>query len=319
MAVPGSARALVTGGAGFIGSHVVDAYVRAGLDVAVVDNLATGSRANLDPTARLYEVDIRDGAALDRVFAAERPEIVSHQAAQASVSASMADPPRDAAINVLGSLNVLEACRKHGARKLIYAATGGAAVGEPKYLPVDEDHPVEPLSPYGASKHAVEHYVTLYRQTFGLDTTILRYANIYGPRQDPRGEAGVIAIFAGLMLTGQTPTINGTGEQERDYVYVGDVARANLLALDTGSGGMYNIGTGVSTSVNGLFDLLAELTGYGEPRRHGPALRGEVFRIYVTNERARQDLGWEPTVGLSEGLRLTVESIRAKIAAQGGS
>jgi UDP-glucose 4-epimerase len=319
MAVPGSARALVTGGAGFIGSHVVDAYVRAGLDVAVVDNLATGSRANLDPTARLYEVDIRDGAALDRVFAAERPEIVSHQAAQASVSASMADPPRDAAINVLGSLNVLEACRKHGARKLIYAATGGAAVGEPKYLPVDEDHPVEPLSPYGASKHAVEHYVTLYRQTFGLDTTILRYANIYGPRQDPRGEAGVIAIFAGLMLTGQTPTINGTGEQERDYVYVGDVARANLLALDTGSGGMYNIGTGVSTSVNGLFDLLAELTGYGEPRRHGPALSGEVFRIYVTNERARRDLGWEPTVGLSEGLRLTVESIRAKIAAQGGS
>ena len=319
MAVPDRARALVTGGAGFIGSHVVDAYVQAGLDVAVVDNLATGSRANLNPAARLYEIDIRDGAAVDEVFAAERPEIVSHQAAQASVRASMEDPLRDATINVIGSLNVLEACRKHGVRKLIYAATGGAAVGEPKYLPVDEDHPVEPLSPYGASKHAVEHYVALYRETFGLNTTILRYANIYGPRQDPRGEAGVIAIFAGLMLANQAPLVNGSGDQERDYVYVGDAARANLLALEKGSGGMYNIGTGVSTSVNDLFDLLSELIGYGEPPQHGPALGGEVFRIFVSNERAREDLGWEPSIGLEEGLRLTVESIRARIAAQGGS
>jgi UDP-glucose 4-epimerase len=319
MSTPANTRALVTGGAGFIGSHVVDAYVQAGLDVAIVDNLATGSRANLNAAARLYEVDIRDGPELDRVIAAERPAIVSHQAAQASVRGSMEDPLRDAAINVLGSLNVLEASRKYGVRKLIYAATGGAAVGEPRYLPVDEDHPVEPLSPYGASKHAVEHYVSLYRQTFGLDTTILRYTNIYGPRQDPRGEAGVIAIFAGLMLTGGQPVVNGTGEQERDYVYVGDVARANVLALEKGSGGMFNIGTGVSTSVNELFDMLAELTGYGEPRRHGSALSGEVFRIYVTNDRARRALGWEPTVALDEGLRLTVESIRARMAAQGGS
>ena len=319
MAASGKARALVTGGAGFIGSHVVDAYIQAGLDVAIVDSLATGSRANVNPAARLYEVDIRDGEALDRVFATERPDVVSHQAAQASVRGSMEDPPRDAAINVLGSINVLEAARKHGARKVIYAATGGAAVGEPKYLPVDEDHPVAPLSPYGASKHAVEHYVALYNETFGLDTTVLRYTNIYGPRQDPRGEAGVIAIFAGLMLTGGQPIVNGTGEQERDYVYVGDVARANLLALDRGSGRMFNIGTGVSTSVNGLFDMLAELTGYGEPRQHGPALSGEVFRIFVTNDRARDELGWQPTVELHEGLRLTVESIRAKLAEQGGA
>ena len=318
MAVAGRTRALVTGGAGFIGSHVVDAYIEAGLDVVVVDNLATGSRENLTSAARLYEVDIRDGAALDRVFAAERPEIVSHQAAQASVRGSMEDPARDAAINVLGSLNVLEAARGHGVRKVIYAATGGAAVGEPLYLPVDEDHPVAPLSPYGASKHAVEHYMALYRQTFGLDTTILRYSNIYGPRQDPRGEAGVIAIFAGLMLRGGRPVVNGDGEQQRDYVYVADVARANVLALDRG-GGMYNIGTGVPTSVNQLFDRLAEWTGYGEPRQHGPALDGEVFRIYVTYERARRELGWEPTVGLDEGLRLTVESVRARIAAQGGA
>lgn len=319
MAASGNARALVTGGAGFIGSHVVDAYVQAGLDVAIVDSFATGSRANVNPAARLYDVDIRDREALDAVFANERPNIVSHQAAQASVRGSMEDPLRDAAINVLGSINVLEAARKHGVRKVIYAATGGAAVGEPKYLPVDEDHPVAPLSPYGASKHAVEHYVSLYNQTFGLDTTILRYGNIYGPRQDPRGEAGVIAIFAGLMLTGGRPVVNGTGEQERDYVYVGDVARANLLALDKGSGGMFNIGTGVSTSVNGLFDLLAELTGYGEPRQHGPALDGEVFRIFVTNDRAREVLDWQPTVTLDEGLRLTVESIRAKLAAPGGA
>jgi len=319
MAEAGKTRALVTGGAGFIGSHVVDAFVEAGLDVSSIDNISTGSRANLNPAARLYEVDIRDGAEVDRVFAAERPEVVSHQAAQASVNGSMADPPRDASINVLGSLNVLEAARKYGVRKVIYAATGGAAVGEPKYLPVDEDHPVEPLSPYGASKHAVEHYVALYHQTFGLDTTILRYTNIYGPRQDPRGEAGVVAIFAGLMLTGGRPMVNGTGEQERDYVYVGDVARANLLALTRGSGRMFNIGTGVGTSVNQIFDLLAELTGYGVPRQHGPALSGEVFRIYVTNERARDELGWQPTVKLDEGLRLTVESIRAKLAGQGGA
>lgn len=309
-------RALVTGGAGFIGSHVVDAYVAAGLDVAVVDNLTTGSRENLNPAARLYEVDIRDGAALEQVFAEVRPQLVSHQAAQASVRLSMENPPQDAQINVLGSLNVLEACRKTGVRKLIYAATGGAAVGEPVYLPVDEDHPVAPLSPYGADKHAVEHYCYLYQQSFGLETTILRYANIYGPRQDPRGEAGVIAIFAGLMLQGKSPVVYGTGDQERDYVYVEDVARANVLALTKGAGRMYNIGTGVATSVNGLFDRIAELTGYGEPRKHEPALPGEVFRIFLTIDRARDELGWRPHVTINEGLRLTVEHMRGKLATQ---
>jgi UDP-glucose 4-epimerase len=319
MAVPSGARVLVTGGAGFIGSHVVDAYVAAGLDVVVVDNLATGNRANINPAARLYEIDIRDRAALEQVFAAERPEIVNHQAAQASVRASMEDPPRDAEINVLGSLHVLEAARKHGARKLIYAATGGAAVGEPKYLPVDEDHPVEPLSPYGADKHAVEHYCVLYQKSFGLETTILRYANIYGPRQDPRGEAGVIAIFTGLLLNGKRPTIFGTGDQERDYTFVGDVARANVLALTKGGGGMFNIGTGKSASVNDLFAHLAELTGFGEQPIYADPLPGEVYKIYVTYERARQVLGWEPTVNLQEGLRQTVESARAIFAGEGGA
>ena len=308
---------LVTGGAGFIGSHIVDAYVEVGLDVVVVDNLATGSRANLNPAARLYEVDIRDRAALDEVFAAERPAIVNHQAAQASVRVSMEDPPKDAEINVLGSLNVLEVARRYGTRKLIYAATGGAAVGEPKYLPVDEDHPVEPLSPYGADKHAVEHYCGIYQRSFGLEATILRYANVYGPRQDPRGEAGVIAIFVGRMLAGQHPSIYGSGDQERDYVYVEDVARASVLALTKGGGGMYNIGTGVSASVNDLFERLAELTGFGEQPTYADALPGEVFKIYVTYERARRELGWEPTVDLYEGLRRTVESVGAKLAGGG--
>jgi UDP-glucose 4-epimerase len=307
-------KVLVTGGAGFVGSHVVDRLLRAGHDVVVVDNLATGKRGSLNSEACFYEADIRDADALARILDTERPEIVSHQAAQASVNVSMADPVRDAQANVLGSLNVLEACRRHGVRKLIYAGTGGAAVGEPKYLPVDEDHPVEPLSPYGASKHAVEHYCSLYRANWGLDTTILRYANVYGPRQDPLGEAGVIAIFTGRMLGDGEPVVNGTGEQERDYVYVGDVAEANLLALERGGGGMYHLGTGVGTSVNTIFDHLAELTGYARPRKHGPALSGEVFRIFLSIDRARRDLGWMPRVSLEEGLRITVESFRRALS-----
>ena len=304
-------RVLVTGGAGFIGSHIVDVYIANGHDVAVVDNLASGPRANLNPAARLYEVDIRDAEAIGRVFEAERPDVVSHQAAQASVRVSMENPRLDAEINVLGSLNVLEACRQWGVRKLIYAGTGGATVGEPRYLPVDEEHPVQPLSPYGADKHAVEHYCDLYRHNFGLDTTILRYANVYGPRQNPRGEAGVIAAFARRMLAGEEPIVNGSGEQERDYVYVSDVARINLLALGGGSGRLYNVGTGVCTSVNELFDRIAAIVGYSRPRRHGPGLSGEVFRIMVTCERAQAELGWTPAVALDEGLRLTVESLRA--------
>ena len=305
-------KILVTGGAGFIGSHVVDRLLQAGHDVCVVDNLQTGRRDNVNPSARFHQVDIRDAEGLDRVFAEERPEVVNHQAAQASVRLSMEDPIRDAEVNVLGSLRVLEACRRHGVRKLVYAGTGGAAVGEPRYSPVDEEHPVEPLSPYGASKHQVEHYCALYRANWGLDTTILRYANIYGPRQDPLGEAGVIAVFAGRMLAGEEPIVNGTGEQARDYVYVGDVARANVLALDKGGGRMYHIGTGVETTVNELFDRLAELTGYDRPRRHGPALPGEVFRIRLSADRARDELGWVPEIALEEGLRRTVESIRGQ-------
>ena len=303
-------KILVTGGAGFIGSHVVDRLLQGGHDVAVVDNLATGKRSNLHPSARFYEADIRDSDALKRIFDSERPEVVNHQAAQASVNASMADPVTDAEINVLGSLKILEASRQYGVRKVVYAGTGGAAVGEPRYSPVDEEHPVEPLSPYGANKHTVEHYCALYGANWGLDSTILRYANVYGPRQDPHGEAGVIAIFTGRMLRGEEPVVNGSGEQQRDYVYVGDVAEANWLALDHGSGRMYHLGTGVGTSVNTVFERLAALTGYARPPKHGPALPGEVHKIALSADRARAELGWVPRVSLEEGLGLTVESFR---------
>ncbi|HBY96139.1 MAG: NAD-dependent epimerase/dehydratase family protein [Ardenticatenaceae bacterium] len=302
-------RILVTGGAGFIGSHVVDAYRAAGHDVAVVDDLSSGQRGHLDPGVRFYQVDIRDSG-LDEVFAQEQPEVVSHQAARANVRESMEKPLLYADVNVLGSLNLLECCRRHNVRKVIYASTGGATYGEPQFLPVSEDHPINPLDPYGASKHHVEHYLYLYRANYGVGYTILRYPNVYGPRQDPHGEAGVVAIFTGQMLNGGRPQINGSGEQERDFVYVSDVARANLLALERGDGAVYNIGGGVGTSVNCMFVLLARLTGYNQPANHGPARQGEVFKIYLDAIRAREELGWTPQVTLEEGLAWTVQSFQ---------
>jgi UDP-glucose 4-epimerase len=302
-------RILVTGGAGFIGSHVVDAFVEAGHHVIVVDDLSTGKRENLNPQAVFYQADIRDEGALAAIFARERPEAVCHQAALANVRESMVQPVRYASVNVLGSLVLLELCRQHGVRKFIYASTGGAVYGEPQSLPVSEEHPVNPLDPYGASKHHVEHYLYLYRHNYGLRYTVLRYANVYGPRQDPYGEAGVVAIFTHKMLAGETPTINGTGEQARDFVYVGDVARANLLAL-TGADGIFNIGTGVGTTVNQVYEGLRAATGYQGPVHYGPPKAGEVYRIYLDVRKAATELGWTPRVSLSEGFHLTVDSFR---------
>ncbi len=299
-------KVMVTGGAGFIGSHVVDAFVEAGHDVFVVDDLSTGRAANVNSAARFYNVDIRSEE-LEEVVAAEQPEVVSHQAARANVRESMAKPLLYADVNVLGSLNVLECSRKHDVRKVIYASTGGASYGEPQTLPVPEDHPVNPLDPYGASKHHVEHYLYLYRHNYGLDYTILRYPNVFGPRQDPHGEAGVVAIFTRMMLDGRQPVINGTGEQERDFAYVSDVAHANLIAAQRGDGGTYNIGSGVGTTVNQIYERLAGLTGYSAPPVHGPAKQGEVFKIYLDATRARRELGWTPQVSLEDGLCRTVE------------
>ena len=302
-------KVLVTGGAGFIGSHVVDMYVEHGHEVVVVDDLSTGKREHVNPKARLYPVDIRS-AELEEVFAAEKPDVVNHHAARANVRESMVEPLLYADVNVLGSLRLLEQSRKYAVAKFIYISTGGAVYGEPEYLPADESHPIQPLDPYGVSKASFEHYLPLYRANYGMSFTVLRYANVYGPRQDPLGEAGVVAIFTGKMLLGERAVVNGSGEQERDFVYVGDAAQANLLALDQGDGRIYNIGTGVGTSINEIFSRLRAATGYEMHEVHGPPKAGEVFKIYLNVDKAARELGWQPAVGLDEGLRATVEYFR---------
>ena len=307
-------KILVTGGAGFIGSHIVDAFLSAGHEVCVVDDLSTGFRRNLAAGVPLHVVDIRDPK-LGEVFENERPEVVCHQAARANVRESFEKPLLYAEVNVLGSLNVLECCRRFNVRKMIYASTGGAVYGTPEQLPVTEQHPVNPLDPYGASKHHVEHYMHLYEKNFGVSYTSLRYPNVYGPRQNPFGEAGVVAIFARQMLDRKQPVINGSGAQERDFVSVTDIARANLLALEKGDREIMNIGSGLATSINTIYSTLADLTGFGEKAVYGPAKAGEVYRIYLNADRAKNILGWTPNVGLVEGLRATVEYFRKDIPA----
>ncbi len=299
-------RTLVTGGAGFIGSHIVDAFVAAGHQVAVVDNLNTGKLANLNPAASFFQVDIRDAAGLARVFERVRPEVISHQAALADVRGSLREPDLYAEVNIIGSIRLLELARQHGVRKVVYASTGGAVYGEPEYVPVREDHPINPLDPYGASKHTVEHYLFIYKHNYGLDYASLRYPNVYGPRQDPHGEAGVVAIFTGKMLAGEPCTINGDGTQQRDFVFVADVARANLLAATNGSG-IYNIGSGVGTDVNTIFAGLKQAASYTQDAHYGPAKLGEVYKIYLDASKAKRELGWESTVNVVDGLRRTVE------------
>jgi UDP-glucose 4-epimerase len=289
----------------------VDALVEAGHAVVVVDNLASGKRGQVHPAATFYELDIRDPR-LAEVFERERIQVVSHHAAQVDVRRSTADPCYDAEVNILGSLNVLRQAIAAKVRKVVYISTGGAVYGEPEYLPVDEAHPVNPLCEYGASKHSVEHYLYMYAENHGLDYTILRYPNVYGPRQDPHGEAGVVAIFARRMLAGEPCVINGDGDQARDFLYAGDCASANLLVLgEAGTRGIFNLGTGVGTSVNEVFRALAAATYYTRPALYGPAKLGETYRIYLDAGRARQELGWAPTVDLTEGLERTVAWMRA--------
>lgn len=297
---------LVTGGAGFIGSHVVDAYVAEGHEVAVVDTLHTGSAAYVHPRARLYRVDVASPELKD-VFARERPEVVNHHAALASVALSVRQPLLDAQVNVLGTLNVLDQAVRSGVRRVIYASTGGALYGEPDSIPVREDHPVRPLSPYGASKYAGEVYVQLYHRLHGLPYFILRYSNVFGPRQDPLGEAGIVAIFAAAMLRGQAPVIFGDGTQTRDFVYVEDVVRANLLATASAACGVVHVATGVETTVNDIHRLLAAATGYRGVPVHGPPREGDVYRICLDVTLAARTLGWRPQVAVEEGLRRTVE------------
>ena len=307
-------RILVSGGGGFIGSHVVDAYLAAGHEVAVLDNFSTGRVENVNSAASLYRVDLRDQPQVDKAVATFRPELVNHHAAQSEVPRSVADPAYDAEINVVGALNLLKASADHGVRKMIFSSTGGALYGEPDVVPADEDHPVRPLSPYGTSKLAFEQYLGTFRRTFGVDYTVLRYANIYGARQDFHAEEGrVIAIFASRMLEGKPVTIDGTGEQARDMLHVGDVATANLAALEKGSGGTFHVSTAVPITINDLFRKLALLTDYRLEPRYGPSRKGDVYRIALDNARAREHLGWEPRVNLEEGLSLTVDYFREQV------
>jgi len=309
-------KALVTGGAGFIGSNLADALLARNDEVIVVDDLSTGRRENLDGAlgagAKLIEADIRDRAALERLAAEDKPEVIFHLAAQIDVRKSIADPAFDASINVGGTANVLEAARVAGSRRIVFSSTGGAIYGEGdgQQLPLPEDAPLAPEAPYGQSKFAGEGYLALYERLYGLSTVPLRLGNVYGPRQDPLGEAGVIAIFCGKLRAGEQPTVFGDGKQTRDYIYVGDVVTAMLAAADSETTGPVNIGTGIETDVLELVQALGELgdTENFEPEL-APARTGEVQRISIDPARAERELGWTPQMGLSEGLRVTLDSI----------
>jgi UDP-glucose 4-epimerase len=300
----------VTGGAGFIGSNVADRFLELDHEVAVFDDLSSGFQEFVNPRVKFYRGDLADAGAVDRCVADFRPELVDHHAAQIDVRKSVSDPLWDARVNILGSIGLLQACTRHGVRKVVYASTGGALYGEGRHLPATEDHPVNPESPYGTSKHTVEHYLYLWKLLHGLDYTVLRYPNVYGPRQNPHGEAGVNAIFIGLMLEGKRPRIFGDGTAVRDYLFVTDVVDANVRALTQGSGEMFNLGTGVGTSVNDIVRELQDILDFREGAIHDAPRPGEVQRIYLDASRARRVLGWAPRVGFREGLRRTVEWTR---------
>jgi len=309
------AKFLVTGGAGFIGSHLVDRLIDDGHDVAIVDDLSTGSLENVNPRASFNEIDIRS-TDLDAVFDKEKPDYVNHHAAQMDVRRSVREPMFDADVNVLGSINLIENCLRHDVSKIVYISTGGAVYGEPEYFPVDEAHPIRPLCQYGISKHTVEHYLYFYGHTYGMRHTVLRYPNVYGPRQNPFGEAGVNAIFIGKMLAGEVPAIFGDGEQLRDYVYVSDIVAANIAAIERGDGQVYNIGSGIGTSVNQIYEKLQKIIGFSAPPIYSEARTGEIQRTYLESSKAGRELGWSAQIGFDEGLKKTVEWFRAHLAAK---
>ena len=284
------AKILVTGGAGFIGSHVVDLFVAQGYDVVIVDDLSTGRASNLNPAAKFYQLDIRDPK-LRNIFDSERPDYISHHAAQMDVRRSVAQPLFDADVNILGSINLIECAKEFNAKHFVYISTGGAVYGEPEKLPCDETHPINPICQYGASKHTVEHYLYMYNVNYGLSYTVLRYPNVFGPRQDPHGEAGVVAIFTGKMLAQEPVMINGDGEQTRDFVFVRDCAHANYLAVTNDhQSGIYNIGWGRPTSINEIYSTLAQVINYSRSVTYGPAKVGETRHIYLDASKANRDL-----------------------------
>jgi len=303
---------LVTGGAGFIASHIVDAYIADGHKVIIVDNLSTGFMENINPQAKFYQLDIRSEK-LEDVFQKEKIDVVNHLAAQMDVRRSVSDPKFDASVNVVGDFNLSESQKKQKLKKIIFSSTGGAIYGEQDYFPADEEHPTRPLSPYGITKLCTEKYLYFYNAVYGMNYVILRYANIYGPRQNPHGEAGVVAIFCNKMLKGEQPVINGDGKQTRDYTFVADVVKANVAALQYNGSNIYNIGTGIETDVNKLFLELRSHLNPSCPEQHAPAKAGEQQRSVISSKKIESDLGWKPTVQLEEGLRLTAEYFRKKV------
>ena len=304
-------KILITGGAGFIGSQIADAFISAGHNVCIVDNLSTGVKDNINTKAKFYEKDITDKEII-RIFEKENFDVVCHQAAQIDVRKSVADPVFDANTNILGTLNLLQACVKTGVKKFMFASTGGAIYGEQDYFPADENHPTRPVSPYGITKLTIEKYLFYYHIQYKLNYTVLRYANVYGPRQNPFGEAGVVAIFANKLLREEQPVINGAGEQTRDYVYVGDVVKANVLTLEDKESTIYNVGTGIETNVSRIFKHLNELTGNFAEEKHGPQAKGEQMRSVVTSDKLKAKFDWKPSTDLMEGLSETVEFFKTK-------
>ncbi|MGH7255948.1 MAG: NAD-dependent epimerase/dehydratase family protein [Nitrospirales bacterium] len=305
-------RVIVTGGAGFIGSHLVDRLVQEDHEVIVVDDLSTGKRRNLNRAVRFYKMDIQSSR-LERVFRKERPSLVLHLAAQMDVRRSVEDPIYDAQVNILGTLNVVDQAVKHGTRKIVLASSGGAIYGEQEVHPAPETHPTLPMSPYGISKLSGEFYLAYYQRLTGIQYVSLRYGNVYGPRQDPEGEAGVVAIFTRKMLRGEQPIINGNGRQTRDFIYVDDVVEANMAVMGKEVEGVYNVGTSQETTVNELFRILADLTRATCRELHGPAKKGEQARSVIDSLKLRTELGWDPRVSLKEGLARTVEYFRQEI------
>lgn len=303
-------KILVTGGAGFIASHIAEAYRSAGHDVEIADDLSTGKKENLPAGIPFHEMDIADGAAVEKLMQSGKFEVISHHAAQLDVRKSVADPVFDARVNILGSLNLIEHGLKNGLKKVIFASSGGTVYGEQSEFPATENHPTHPISPYGVAKLTVEHYLYYFAAVQGLNYVALRYANIYGPRQNPHGEAGVIAIFANKILDNQQPLINGDGKQTRDYVFVDDVVRANLLALDYNKNTAFNIGTGVETDVVRLFDLINENLGGKFERKFAPAKDGEQRRSVLSYSTIERELGWKPKYNLEDGIRVTMEWFR---------
>jgi UDP-glucose 4-epimerase len=308
-------RILVTGGAGFIASHVTDAFVAAGHQVSIIDDLSSGKKENLNSKATFYHVDVQDPGVAD-VMRRERPEVLCHHAAQMDVRRSVADPVFDAKVNLVGLLNLMEHGRHNGLKRVLFSSTGGAIYGEQDVYPAPETHKTEPLSPYGVAKLASERYLFFYSVTYGISYAALRYANVYGPRQNPHGEAGVVAIFAQKLLRGEQPIINGDGLQTRDYVYIGDLVRANVAALTADFTGAINLGTGIETDVNTIFRHLRTQCGSTAPEQHGPAKPGEQQRSVIDSSLAQHVLGWRPQVSLEDGLRETVAFFRDRRAAK---